>query len=598
MKRVHLLLISALSIAASGGVIGQSPSPQGSNPATVTFVGTARLTGTDPGADDGALGIREEPEVDVTFSKPQTSGSQAPARVPADHVPSPAGNAIASEPIVGFNGISHLDQRLAPTNAPNGRNLSLTPPDQGLAVGNGYVVEAVNNAVAVYNAATHVRLRLQALSGFFGLAPTSNTATGASGPFLSDPRVYYDWPTGHFFLTELEIGEVPATGAFDGTSAQLIAVSQTADPTGLWNVFRITTSNDGNAAFGACPCFGDQPLIGADANGFYLTTNAFSLDTQQFRGAQVYAISKAALIAGAGGAITARRFAPLLQAADTVAYTIQPATVPPGGSFAADAEFFMSALDPNNTLDNRLTVWALTGTHDLATALLTKATVATQVYGLSAAMQQRPGPTPLLDQLATPPGLFETPTSAPIYKNHLELIESNDDRLQQVVYAAGRLWTGLNTVVKTKNGPVRTAAAWFIVQPTLAGSTVSGTVVKQGYLSLNNNNVVFPSIGVNAAGKGVIGVSVIGADLYPSAAWARVDAFSGAGPLVIAGNGAGPLDDFSGYAPFGFRAARWGDYSAAVADESGAIWLANEYVPNAARTVLTNWGTFVSKVQP
>ena len=166
MKRVHLLLISALSIAASGGVTGQSPSPQGSSPATVTFVGTARLTGTDPGADDGALGIREEPEVDADFSKPQTSGSQAPARVPADHVPTPAGKAIASEPIVGFNGISHRDQRLAPTNTANGINLSLTPPDQGLAVGNGFVVEAVNNAVAVYTAASHTRLALEALSDF------------------------------------------------------------------------------------------------------------------------------------------------------------------------------------------------------------------------------------------------------------------------------------------------------------------------------------------------------------------------------------------------------------------------------------------------
>jgi hypothetical protein len=595
MKRVHLLLISALSIAGTGGVIGQSPSPQGSDPATVTLIGTARLTGTDPGADDGALGIRNEPEVDVTFSKPQTSGSQAPARVPADHVPTPAGSAIASEPIVGFNGISHRDQRLASTNTANGINLSLTPPDQGLAVGNGFVVEAVNNAVAVYNAATHARLRLQALSGFFGLAPTLDLATGASGPFLSDPRVYYDWPTGRFFLTELEIGEVPATGAFDGTSAQLIAVSQTGDPTGLWNVFRLSTSNDGNAAFGTCPCFGDQPLIGADTNGFYLTTNAFSIATEQFRGGQIYAISKAALISGGGGAITARRFAPLLQAADTVAYTIQPATVPPGGTFAANAEYFMSALDPNNTLDNRLTVWALTGTNNLTTATLSKSTVATQVYGLSAAMQQRPGATPLLDQLANGPSIF---VDGSLFKNHLELIESNDDRLQQVVYADGNLWTGLNTVVKTKNGPVRTAAAWFIVQPTLTGSTVSGTVVRQGYLSLNNNNVVFPSIGVNAAGKGVIGVSVIGADLFPSAAWARIDALNGAGPLVVAGTGAGPLDDFSGYAPFGFRAARWGDYSAAVADESGAIWLANEYVPNAARTLLTNWGTFVSKVQP
>ena len=200
-----------------------------------------------------------------------------------------------------------------------------------------------------------------------------------------------------------------------------------------------------------------------------------------------------------------------------------------------------------------------------------------------------------LDRLANGPSIF---ADGSLFKNHLELVESNDDRMQQVVYAAGRLWTGLNTVVKTNNGPVGVAAAWFIVQPAVSGATVTGTVVNQGYLSLNRNHVVFPSIGVNAAGKGVIGVSVIGPDQFPSAAWARIDAASGAGPLVIAGAGAGPLDDFSGYAPFGFRAARWGDYSAAVADESGAVWVANEYVPNAARTLLTNWGTFISKVQP
>jgi hypothetical protein len=586
------VLATTVCATATNSVTGQSA--EGSNPVTVTQTGTARLIGTDPAADDGYLGIRNEPQVDATFSKPQTSGSMSPARVPADHVPTPDGTGIASEPIVGFSGITHRDQRLAPTGVANGINLSLTPPDQGLAVGNGFVVEAVNNAVAVYSASTHARLRLSALSAFFGVAPELNLATGDSGPFLSDPRVYYDWATGRFFLTELAIGQVPATGNFDGTSALLIAVSQTNNPTGLWNVFRIDTTADGIAAFGACPCFGDQPLIGADANGFYITTNAFSLATFGFRGAQVYAISKTALERGSGGTIAARRFAPMLQADDTIAYTIQPATVPPGGAFAANTEFFMSALDPHNTLDNRLTVWALTGTNDLATATLAKGTVATEVYGLGAAMAQRDGETPLLDRLANGPSLF---ANGALYKNHLELIQSNDDRLQQVVYAAGRLWTGLNTVVKTKNGPVAAAAAWFIVEPAVSGTTVAGTVVNQGYLSLNGNHVVFPSIGVNAAGKGVIGVSVIGPDQFPSAAWARVDA-SGAGPLVIAGMGAGPLDDFSGYAPFGFRAARWGDYSAAVADENGDVWLANEYIPNAKRTVLTNWGTFISKVQP
>ena len=592
---IRVLLLLTLALGASGVLIGQgnSPSRLGSQPAAVTFAGTALLTGSDPNADNGSLGVREGPEVDMEFSKPQLSGTLAPARVPADHVPAPAGSALGSETVFGFSGLTHRDQRFAPTGVLNGSNLSSTPPDQGLAVGNGYVVEAVNNAVAVYDAATKTQLRLSALSGFFGLAPEFNFATGDSGSFLTDPKVYYDWETGHFFLTELELGVVPTTGAFDNTSAVLIAVSQTNNPLGLWNVFSLDVTSHGNPVFGPCPCFGDQPLIGADANGFYITTNAFSIATFGFRGAQVYAMSKAALIAG--GPVAARRFAPILQAPDTVAYSIQPATVPPHGDFAANTEFFMSALDPINTLDNRLTVWALTGTNHLTKATLAAGTVATEVYGFAPSMQQRPGPTPLLTQMATAPGIF---SDGSLFRNHLELIESNDDRMNQVVYAAGRLWTGVNTVVKTKNGPVRVAAAWFIVEPEVTNSGVSGAIVKQGYLSLDGNNVVFPSIGVNAAGKGVIGVSVIGPDLFPSTAWARVDAVNGAGPLVIAGAGAAPLDDFSSYAPFGFRAARWGDYSAAVADENGDVWVANEYVPNAPRTLLTNWGTFVAKVHP
>jgi hypothetical protein len=587
--RDRLLLIAGLALVC--------PTPsfaQAGQPAKLSFVRTVRLVGADSNTDDGHLGIVEGPEVDAAFTKPQVSGTTAPARVPAAHVPRPPASSLVSEPVFGFNGLTHLDQRLAPTGVATGINLSVTPPDQGLAVGGGVVVEAVNNAVAVYNAATKERLGVWALSFLFGVAPTLDLATGASGPFLSDPRVYYDWDTGHFFLTEVTLGEVPSTGAFDGTSGVFVAVSQTNDPTGVWNVYRLDTTSDGTAAFGTCPCFGDQPLIGADANGFYISTNAFSISARTFRGAQVYAVAKSALLGG-GGTIAARRFAPVLQAPDTVAYTIQPATVPPGGAWAPNTEYFMSALDPNNSLDDRLTVWALQGTNNLATATLVNGTVATQVYGLPPAIQQRSGQTPLLDLLANGPSIFD---DGSLYKNHLELIESNDDRMQQVVYAAGQLWTGLTTVVKPPNGPVRTGAAWFAVTPRLTAAGVTGVVAKQGYLSVNQNSVAFPSIAVNAQGKGAIGVSVIGQGLFPSAAYARVDAVNGAGPLVLAGVGAAPLDDFSGYAPFGFRVARWGDYSAATVDENGDVWVANEFVPNAPRTVLTNWGTFVSKVTP
>src|ERR1019366_8412576 len=173
-KRATRLLSLVWLAAGTCGIL----SGQGSQRATVTRIGSVQLAGRDLNTDDGYLGIQHSPEVDIGFSKPQISGTISPARVRAAHVPGAAGSAFASESVFGFNGLSHLDQRLAPTDVTGGINLSLTPPDQGLAVGNRYVIEAVNNAVAVYNATTGSRLAILALSAFFGIAPELNTSTG------------------------------------------------------------------------------------------------------------------------------------------------------------------------------------------------------------------------------------------------------------------------------------------------------------------------------------------------------------------------------------------------------------------------------------
>jgi hypothetical protein len=45
--------------------------------------------------------------------------------------------------------------------------------------------------------------------------------------------------------------------------------------------------------------WGDYPHIGADANGIFITTNEFSLFGPGFYGAQIYALSKEALVSGA-----------------------------------------------------------------------------------------------------------------------------------------------------------------------------------------------------------------------------------------------------------------------------------------------------------
>jgi hypothetical protein len=68
------------------------------------------------------------------------------------------------------------------------------------------------------------------------------------------------------------------------------------------------------------------------------------------------------------------------------------------------------------------------------------------------------------------------------------------------------------------------------------------------------------------------------------------------GPIHITGQGALPEDGFTGYVAFGGNGvARWGDYSAAVFAD-GAVWMGNEFIPNAPRTVNANWGTFLSRL--
>ena len=115
-----------------------------------------------------------------------------------------------------------------------------------------------------------------------------------------------------------------------------------------------------------CPCFGDQPLLGADKYGIYITTNEFSTLGPEFNGAQIYAIDKQALMAGTLK-YQAIQGAPI-PLAEGPAYSLQPAASPTAASWNTannGTEYLLSALDFNATTDNRIAVWALTNTKSL-----------------------------------------------------------------------------------------------------------------------------------------------------------------------------------------------------------------------------------------
>ncbi|HET7029971.1 MAG TPA: hypothetical protein VFI34_05635 [Candidatus Limnocylindrales bacterium] len=562
----------------------------------------ARATGDVEEGADPETGPREEEEVDV-----KAPGSQQAKRVPAAHVPTPAGLSVGGAAgATGFDGQTHLDQRTAGTGIYTNTNFSTEPPDMGLCVGNGFVVQGVNASLRVYSTSGAPLTDPIALNQLFGATPAVNRNPGVAEPygdFIGDVKCYYDAETQRFFVSSFRMPLDPVSGAFpEDESHVVLAVSASADPTGAWNIYDLDTTDDGvrsGPAHTNCPCVADQPLIGADHYGFYISTNEYSLVPfgAFFNGAQVYAFNKAQLAAGTGGSLSGVHFDDIALA-EGQAYTIQPATTPAGGAYDLSnggTAYALSALDFNATLDNRIAVWALTGTSTLGTT--NQLTPSVQVltsesYGQPPDAEQKDGPTPLLDAEAA--GL-EGVRSV----EHLELLAANDDRMQEVKYAAGVLWSDLNTVVKNPNGNVNAGIAWFAVTPHIGANGVEATLTSQGYVAVNRANALYGAIAANNDGDAVMGFTLSGTSYYPSAAWVSLGANGSTSSVHVSAAGAGPEDGFTGYVvEGGAGTARWGDYHAATADEAGNLWTAVEYIPGGARSVLANWGTRISVVHP
>ncbi|HEV8194279.1 MAG TPA: hypothetical protein VGP82_22745 [Ktedonobacterales bacterium] len=533
------------------------------------------------------------------------------------------------ELVTSFDGLNHRQQRLA-----NGGNqFSVEPPDQGLCASSGFVMESVNDAARVYDTSGNGVNAVTDLNSFYGYAAAFHRPSGPFGPFVTDPSCFYDTDTQRWFNVVLTIDVDPATGDFLGPNHLDIAVSQTSNPAGSWNIYRLPVQDDGTAGTpnhhcSLGPCFGDYPHIGADANGFYITTNEYSFFGPEFHGAQVYAISKAALAAGASS-ITVVQF-------DTQAahpgFTIWPATSPNGSQYDSansGSEYFLSstATDEVQVPDfssegtgqsNNILLWTLSNTASLNSSgpslTLASQSIGVNTYGIPPASNQKVGSTPLKDCLNDRTCATFLNGERDKFGPEVEAaLDSNDTRMQQVTYANGSVWGALDTAV-TINGTDVAGVAYYIVNPHTA------SLVAQGTYGMANNNLNYPAIGVTASGRAVMAFTLVGADYYPSAAYAGLDALTGLGAVHVAQAGAGPEDGFSDYLyygnPPGTKRPRWGDYGAAAVVGNN-IWIASEYIGQTCtltqyeagfgssfgscggtRTALANWDTRITQVTP
>src|SRR5206468_12409013 len=74
--------------------------------------------------------------------------------------------------------------------------------------------------------------------------------------------------------------------------------------------------------------------------------------------------------------------------------------------------------------------------------------------------------------------------------------DSNDTRMQQVMYANGKLWGALDTALNPDGGAQRAGIAYYIANPH------SGKLVLQGYLGAAGPDFTYPAIGVPDSGRG------------------------------------------------------------------------------------------------
>ncbi|HUL85008.1 MAG TPA: hypothetical protein VLX89_05765 [Actinomycetota bacterium] len=531
-----------------------------------------------------------------------------------------------------WEGSNHFDSRYSGS----GNQFSGEPPDQGLCASNTREFEIVNSVVQVY---TRTGTPLLAgtsgdpsftgpigitLNEFYGYPPEVDRTNGVYGLFIFDVNCQYDSGANRWYVSAAAFEQDPETGDFTGQSHVLLAVSTGSNPLGSFKVYDIDTTNNGTNGTPdhQCDggfCFGDYPQLGFDANGVYITTNEFDLFGPNFHGAQLYALSKNDLLAGKASPRTQVIENIVAPSVNDLAYTLMPVASLPQDyepAHGGTMYFGMSQSPFFDATANAVSLWRLTNTKSLSfkpNLSLAETSIPTSAYATPPAAQQKAGDTPFLDCFnANCLGLDPAP---PVQQGTWPL-DSGPGKVgagwlrNGVVYLVGGVSLagpgGANidesTGLTWEPAGVHAGVAYVALRPSTWNSSVSRLF--QGSIDVKGQNLIYPSLAMNAAGKGAIGVTLSGPDWYPSSAYIPFGTNGPSGSVQVVAKGAGPNDGFSATQYGGYR-TRWGDYGAAATSPDGMLWVANEYIAQTCdldtfladtncghtRTLLANWST-------
>ena len=189
-------------------------------------------------------------------------------------------------------------------------------------------------------------------------------------------------------------------------------------------------------------------------------------------------------------------------------FSLQPSISPDcnGASDNGGTEYFVSTYDDFSLANNKVSVWAMTDTDTLNAEVgipgFTTLAVNTESFTLPVFASQKPGPIPLGKSMGQPEGT----------------LNPDDERMQQVVFADGHLWSSVSTALQVGANTLD-GAAYFVIKPSWPNGVLKASVTRQGYVATANNNLLYPAIGVSENGNGAMVFTLTGPDYFPSAAY-------------------------------------------------------------------------------
>ncbi len=441
-------------------------------------------------------------------------------------------------PTAGFTDPSlqdHFGKILTDTTIVNFEGLGASayiPPDTYGDVGPNHYFQVVNAMYAIYNKAGGMVLGPAASSSVWNGMPNNSNS--------GDAVVVYDETADRWLFSQFSLPFFP-----NGPFYQMIAVSQTPDPTGSWYRYQYS--------FTAMP---DYPKFGVWTDGYYMSCNRFSAGSTGYIGTGAAAFDRTKMLAGDPNAQMIYFTLP----SSNEAYSFLPSdcdgNLPPDGTpnyFTYEynqspyhlgiLEFHADWEAPgNSTFGNLLSVPVNSFNSDLSPGIPQKGT-SVRLGTLSDRLMYR--------------------LQFRKFNDHWSMVCNHSVNVGSGV--AGVRWYELR----------KTTGAWGVYQ-------------QATYAPADNNCRWMGSIAMDSSGNIAVGYSVSSNNLYPSI---RYTGRMSTDPLNQMTINEGGIMNGGGCQTSGTQ--RWGDYSSMTVDPSNpsTFWYTTEYysVPSGS-----NWETRIA----